>query len=1471
MKRIIHFLFVFLLCSISKVSLAQQIDINTAKTVAKNHLESIAGPALKSTIGPQNTINFTSVIPEIVENEILYYILNDTINKAFVIVSADQRAWPILAYSTQGSFNENDQPEAFNYWMENRKKEIEYIISNDIQPDDATIASWKNLSLKSTAVATTSVEPLIKTQWGQECNYNAMCPTDAAGQCGHAFTGCTATAMAQIMKFWNFPTTGIGSHSYYHHTYGTLSADFGSTTYQWDQMPDKVTSPNDAVATLMYHCGVALEMDYGPDASAAYFLKDALTQYFGYSSNAILVDRALFDTNDWINILKSELDLGRPIYYTGDGSVGHSFICDGYQGEDYFHFNWGWSGSSDGYFYIGNLNPAWYNFNENQAVAINIVPGNLPEGYQGLFLSSNKLDVANEGDTASVDVCSSTNWTALSDQSWLTLSTNAGGAGKTTLTLVASENESGGDRFATVTISATGYSDQKVTVSQRTAVHVTPNGLYDAISQNAVSIKKLKLTGSIDARDFRFMRDAMPALTEVDLSEVTIVAYTGMDGTVSNNNWVYPANTIPEYAFSKDACKGDYSLLKSIVLPATTASIGASAFGNCKYLSTIDIPASVTNIGIWAFSSCNALIHVDANNLNYSSIDGVLFNKDQTLLIVCPASKTGTYTIPPSVTNIEQSAFERCNSLTHVIIPSSVTTIENMAFQYCNGMTSVTIPSSVTTIEYQTFNSCSALISVDPNNPNYSSIDGILFNKDQTELIQFPTSKTGAYSIPPSVNKIGNMAFTNCIELTDVIIPSTINSLGSGVFVGCLGLTTITIPESVISIEPSCFFQCSNLATVTIPSSIISIGNGVFSDCKKLRSIYSHAPFPVDLTLSTDVFRSVNKDSCTLYIPYGSKDAYNTANEWKDFKNMVEMPGIFLSDYNLNIKTDAGTTVIVSSSSNWNAESDQEWLTIDPSSGIAGCDTISFIASAISTSTTRTATVTISATGINTQTITVTQYGVVEVSAGNLKTALEGQFSTISSLTLTGIIDARDFKTMRDDMPALTSIDLSDVTIAAYSGTEGTGGTDNLDYEANGVPRNAFFDGKGGKASLNSIILPQSVTSIGYHAFRDCVGLSDINIPPQTISIKNYAFTDCKGLKSIIIPSSVIIIDKNGFYKCSAFFNVDINNQYYSSIDGILFNKKQTELLQCPATKSGNYTIPSSVTSIGDYSFYYSTLSSIIIPSSVISIGTFAFGCCMELTTITIPSSVTAIKQFAFGDSYKLNTVFAYPTSPVDLSSSPLVFVNIDIDNSTLHVPYGSKAAYSVADQWKDFKNILEMPNQVPLADAGPDLMVEENSIFNLDGTASNDPESHELTYLWTAPAGFTVNSNTDPMPTFTAPEVSSDTTYTISLVVNDGTDDSASDEVQVTVLNKVESGLEEINNSNEFHIFPNPTTGELHISISGPKDQNFTIGVYNGTGELKLSKENATRIDLSSFSNGIYFIKLNTKTQSYIQKIIKK
>jgi hypothetical protein len=1377
------------LCSVGSFLAAQPVNINTAKAIAERHLATISKSSLKSTASKGKNFQFTSVKATVENNDTLYYILNDTINKGFIIVSADKRAWPILAYSTEGSLNEKKQPDAFVAWMEKRKKEIESIKLNNLQPDSATTASWQNLNLKNSTIEDTSVEPLIQTQWDQGCYYNSMCPTDAQSPyCGHVPTGCTITAMAQIMKYWNYPTKGTGSYSYSHPTYGNLSADFGSTIYQWNQMPNNVTSQNDAVATLMYHCGVSLETDYSTGASAAFDPRDALIQYFNYSSNVMVINRNGFTTSEWINILKSELHLHHPIWYSGSGSVGHSFICDGYKDAGYFHFNWGWSGLCDGYFYIDNLNPLDNYLGENQLALIHIIPGSLPIGYNGFFLTSNALDVNVKGGTATVDVCSSINWTASSNQEWLSLNTNAGVSGKTTLILTATENQSGKDRSATVTISAPGFVNQLITVSQFTPINVLPGGLYDLISKKATSITKLTLSGTIDARDFKTMRDAMPALTDIDLSDVTIVTYTGAQGTV-NQSRTYPANEIPDDAFYIIPCQGQ-NLLKSIILPETITSIGSYAFGNSKYLPTINIPASVTKLGVLAFQSCSALINVDTNNPKYSSIEGVLFNKDQTAIIQCPISKSGNYSIPSSVTSIEGRAFDGCIKLKTVTIPSSVTSIGSYAFIDCSGLTAVSIPSSVMSIESEAFRNCSALINVDENSLNYSSIDGVLFNKTHTKLIQCPTSKTGTYTIPSSITSLGRFSFSDCIHLTSVIIPLSLTTIEICAFNACSGLTNVAIPSSVISIGYAAFNCCSGLKSINIPSSVISIESTAFSDCSKLSSIYVYSVSPINLNASADVFYGIDKNACILYVPYDSKASFQSSDQWKDFNNIVEMPGIFISDHTLGMDSNAGNAQItISSASNWTAVSNQPWLTVSPANGSAGSNTIIFSATENPTKAIRTAMVNISATGVASQVITITQYGRVEVTAGNLKTILAGQLSSITSLTLIGIIDARDFKTMRDEMPALTNINLSEVKIAAYTGLEGTEGAYNISYPADCIPNSAFCNQNITKAknTLNSIIISSSVTSIGNSAFKDCEGLASINIPSSLISIGNYAFENCKRISAINIPSAVNSIGRGAFIFFYGSINVDINNSKYSSIEGILFNKTQTELIQVPMSKTGSYNIPSSVTSIGDYAFMFcSGLTNISIPSSVTSIREGAFSHCIGLTSMNVPLSVTSIETYTFSECNKLmsisfpssivsignwassgctqlTSIYIYKSAPPNLDNSIDVFSLVSKTSCILHVPYGSKAYYSVASQWKDFRNIVEMPG----------IFLSENSIImdSKAGTAqtsisssSNWTATSDQTWLTINPSNGTAGSTTI---TFTATANTSEAIHTATVVIS--------------------------------------------------------------------------------------------------------
>ena len=459
------------------------------------------------------------------------------------------------------------------------------------------------------------------------------------------------------------------------------------------------------------------------------------------------------------------------------------------------------------------------------------------------------------------------------------------------------------------------------------------------------------------------------------------------------------------------------------------------------------------------------------------------------------------------------------------------------------------------------------------------------------------------------------------------------------------------------------------------------------------------------------------------------------------------------------------------------------------------------------------------------------------VAAGSLKTTLtDNELNTITNLTIEGTIDARDFKTMRDNMPLLAVIDLSGVFVEAYTGTEGTSWR--TTYTENVFPEYAFWsDITGSKTSLISVSIPSSVNTIGEGAFSGCSGLTSVTIPSSVTTIGQSAFSQCTGLVFVTVPSSVKTIKSGAFEGCSGLTSI---------------------------------TIPSFVTSI-EYATFWDCngLNAVAIPASVTSIGSHAFFRCSRLNSITLPSSVNSIGEHAFDGCTGLTSIHSHISIPANLVSASSVFSEVNKNTCKLYVPYGASALYTKAIGWNDFSNIIEMPdiklsattaivaaaqastetleissnvawvassdqswitispasgngnqtltlsaegnplgsartalvsisatggylqtifvmqealNLAPMANAGPDQSVDEGSTVTLDGSASSDPENDALTYHWTATTGITLNSVTAAKPTFIAPEIIANTEYVFSLMVNDGNADSPADEVVVKI-----------------------------------------------------------------------------------------
>lgn len=317
--------------------------------------------------------------------EAAFYVFNS--DQSFVIVSANDFATPILGYSNEGIFTGNDIPVQMEDYLQSFIKQMQYGIENRLSAD-ATIARQWELA-HSTGDITEEKEndrvgPLLTDIWNQGCYYNELCPSDPHGQCGHVYTGCVATSFAQILHYWGFPERGTASHTYKPQGYPQQTANFGATIYQWDNMPDSLSASStpeeiNAVATLMWHCGVAVDMNYGPNGSGAYSqqVASALVHYFNYAQDLSFEDSYEYSTEDWLSLVKTNLKMGYPILYRAvdeNSFSGHAFVCDGYDDNNYLHFNWGWGGYYNNYFVYGALNPGTHAYNIGHGAIVNIHP-----------------------------------------------------------------------------------------------------------------------------------------------------------------------------------------------------------------------------------------------------------------------------------------------------------------------------------------------------------------------------------------------------------------------------------------------------------------------------------------------------------------------------------------------------------------------------------------------------------------------------------------------------------------------------------------------------------------------------------------------------------------------------------------------------------------------------------------------------------------------------------------------------------------------------------------------------------------------------------------------------------------------------------------------------------------------------------------------------------------------------------------
>jgi len=366
-----------LLLSLLVVTFAfgKSVTMEKASQVANNYFAQYSGKSL---------LAIESSFSKSYDGITTYYVFN-YVGGGFVVVSADDAAIPVLAQSNQGFIENEITNPAVKFMFDSYSKEIAFAVSSALD-NSATIGEWNSILNNNffADAATLDVTPLLTTIWDQGQWYNFYCPTAAGGPGGKAWAGCVATTMGQVMKYFNFPAKGVLSHSYVHPTYGNQTANFGVTNYNFSNMGNAANSGSyTEIATLLRHAGVAVDMNYAPDGSGA-FSQDvpwAMATYFNYDQATIrFAEKSAYTNTTWVALLKAELDASRPMYFSGSGSGGgHAWVCDGYRNSDTkFHMNWGWSGSSNGYYTAtSTISAGGYTFNATTfAVVCGIKPGN---------------------------------------------------------------------------------------------------------------------------------------------------------------------------------------------------------------------------------------------------------------------------------------------------------------------------------------------------------------------------------------------------------------------------------------------------------------------------------------------------------------------------------------------------------------------------------------------------------------------------------------------------------------------------------------------------------------------------------------------------------------------------------------------------------------------------------------------------------------------------------------------------------------------------------------------------------------------------------------------------------------------------------------------------------------------------------------------------------------------------------------
>ena len=688
--------------------------------------------------------------------------------------------------------------------------------------------------------------------------------------------------------------------------------------------------------------------------------------------------------------------------------------------------------------------------------------------------------------------------------------------------------------------------------------------------------------------------------------------------------------------------------LTEMVVPDNITSIGHAAFYGCNNLVDVTLSENLTSIGSYAFCDCWNIKEIEIPH-GVTTIESYVFYN-------CSALSSAI--LPEGVTAIGDRAFNGCTKLQSIVLPAEVTYVGIAAFENCHAFTEIYIPESVESIGVSAFGRCDNLleISVSENNPYYTSIDGVLFDKIVDTLIQYPCWAAGEYIVPDSVTTIakyafaecdkltkltlqdgirtiGNEAFGECKALIEIELPNSIENIGSGAFGYCTSLKALALPEGLTTIAPNMFSFCTDLETVNIPGTVISIEEGAFYFCSSLTSAVlpesvSSIAFeafmgcenlvevnlPSNVTEIADDTFSMCSNLEKITIPQGISTvgdaAFSDCSALKEIKFEGDAPA-FIQNYYGSYENFFGVTATAYYPENnatwtedvmqdyggdiiWKAYCEEHTIVIDEAAA-ATC-TSSGLTEGKHCSVCEMILVeqkVVPATGVHSYVDTVCEHcGIIGGTCG------EDLIWTLVDgvLTISGTGEMDYFVPWEDYADQVTALV--------------------IEPGATTVSDNAFRRFK----QLQEVTIADTVTTIGSCAFLSCTSLETVDIPASVKTIEDNAFAGCKKLSTVTLHEGLTTIGPVAFEGCEKLNKIEIPESVTAIGEMAFSNCKSLTTIQ----------IPSGVTTIEAYTFQNSGLTDITIPDSVTTIKKLAFAWCNDLTSVTIPQGVTEIGETAF-------------------------------------------------------------------------------------------------------------------------------------------------------------------------------------------------------------------------------------------------